>query len=161
VVDHKTAIADELAISADLNHEFSKQAGSFAHYAFLLARAEDLVRQLEEKAELLFAKHYRIYRQKNPKDSKENDCKSYIRRTREYQEAVNALHKAKYNRDILKAGVRAFEMRRDMLIQLGAMFRMELDGTDLKTRSLQSKVKKATRVVRKTARTPRRRRKGE
>lgn len=158
-MDLEQTLMDELAISADLNHEFSRQAGSFAHYAFQLARAEDLVRQLEERAELLFAKHYSAYRQKHPKDSKENDCKSYIRRTKEYQGAVSSLHKAKHNRDILKAGVRAFEMRRDMLIQLGAMYRMEIEGTDLKTRNLKSRVKGATNVVRKTVR--KRTRKGE
>ena len=39
------------------------------------------------------------------------------------------LRRARYNADVLKAGVRAFEMRRDMLIQLGAQFRAEQDAS--------------------------------
>jgi hypothetical protein len=142
--DHEAEILEQLAITAALDREFKRQSAYFALWAFRHARAEDAVRRAEEQVELVFARLYAAYRRQHT-DAKENDCKSYIRRSKSHKAAVKAVRIAKFNRDILKAAVRAFEMRRDMLVQLGADARSELSSTDLST-----KVRKASKVVRRT-----------
>lgn len=144
----ETEILGELEISSDLAEEFMKQSGYFAYWAFKAARSYDQVRMLEERAELVFSHLYAEYRSKHPKDSKENDCKAYVRKHSLFKATAKKLRTAQRTADILKAAVRAFEMRRDMLIQLGAQNRAEHQSTDL---SLSAKAKKATAVVRKAA----------
>jgi hypothetical protein len=122
------ALLSQLDISADLSHEFSSQAAYYAHWAYAHARAQDQVRLLEERADLLFSRLYQEYRSDNSA-AKENDCKAFIRQDRQYKAVQKRLRRARYNADVLKAGVRAFEMRRDMLIQLGAQFRAEQDAS--------------------------------
>lgn len=153
--DVETSVLDELEISSDLAEEFMKQSGYFAYWAFKAARAYDAVRKLEEQQELTFSQLYAEYRAKHPKDSKENDCKSYIRRHQTYKTINQRLRRAQRNADVFKAAVRAFEMRRDMLMQLGAQNRAEYKSTDL---SLSAKAQKATAVIRKAAK---RRNRGE
>lgn len=150
-------ILEALAISADLSSEFSSQPSHFAHYAFQHARAEDMVRKCEERVELLFYQLYGAYRDDNP-GAKENDCKSFIRQSVKHKRATKALHEAKKTRDVIKAAVRAFEMRRDMLIQLGANARAEFEGTDL---GMNKKVARATKVIRETTKKSSRRRRRE
>lgn len=142
-------ILSELGISSDLSEEFTKQASYYAHWGFTSVRAADRVRMLEERKELVFSQLYAEYREKNPKDSKENDCKAYIRKHSLYKEVSKKLREAEQQQDILKIAVRAFEMRRDMLIQLGAQHRAEFDSTDL---SLKKKAQRASKIIRRTVR---------
>lgn len=142
----ESEIINELSVSSDLNDEFRKQPGLFAYWAFQQARAEDQVRKAEEQSDLMFSMLYAKYRDSNP-GAKENDCKSFIRRSKRYKEIIARLNKAKHDRDILKAAVRAFEQRRDMLIQLGANLRSEFDSTDT---GVKVETAKATRVMRRS-----------
>lgn len=121
-------VVEELTISDDLDTEFMRQASYFAHWAFRHARAEDSVRKHEEFVDLQFAQLYAAHKEKHP-DSKENESKSFVRKSQQYKVAVKSMQGAKLARDILKAAVRAFEMRRDMLIQLGANRRHEYEGS--------------------------------
>lgn len=140
--DIEKDVSEQLAISSELDAEFRNQAAYFAHWAFLHARSQDFVRQMEERVEVSFYELYDEFR-KDHSDAKENECKSYVRTHKHHQQLTSASRKAQYQADILKATVRAFEMRRDMLVQLGAQHRAEMEGTDLKTAA-----RKASRVVR-------------
>jgi hypothetical protein len=139
-------ILEELAIGPDLDSEFRKQSAYFAYRAFQSASAQDRVRLLEERVDLLFSRLYAKYRSTH-KDAKENDCKSYIRKHSKYKLAQKQLRDAKSSADILKVAVKAFEMRSAMLMQLGAMARAEHESTDPRIR-----VKRATRKANKTVR---------
>lgn len=148
------SIVDELAISSDLTAEFRDQSAHYAHWAFLAARAADRVRLLEERVELSFAELYAAYRDEH-EDAKENDCKSYIRRQPEHKAMTQKLRRAQHDADVLKAAVRAFEMRRDMLIQLGAQFRAEEAASGMGAprphkQSREEMIKRAGQIVRKT-----------
>jgi len=134
-------VMDELSITSDLPTEFAKQAAYFAHYAFLHARAMDFVRELEEQVEVSFYELYDEYRGGHS-DAKENECKSFVRTHAKHQRLTQGLRAGQFQSDVMKATVRAFEMRKDMLVQLGAQYRAEMDGTDLKT-----SVRKATKIV--------------
>lgn len=136
----------------DLTEEFEKQAGRFFYYGYQRARAEDRVRQLEEKLDLQFGDLYAEYRQENP-DAKENDCKAYIRGNESYQQTQAALRKARLNADVLKSACRAFDQKESMLMQLGADRRSALDSSDL-----DMKKKKAAEVIKSSATRRRRRR---
>ena len=140
--DIEQNVGDELSISSDLQAEFQSQAAYFANWAFLHARAQDFVRALEERVEVSFYELYDEFR-KEHSDAKENECKSFVRTHKHHQQLTAALRKGQFQADILKATVRAFEMRRDMLMQLGAQARAENESTDLKTAA-----RKATKVVR-------------
>lgn len=152
--DAERSILSELEISSDLPEEFRKQSGYFAYWAFKAARAYDKVRQLEEKQELVFSQLYSDYRAKHPKDSKENDCKAHVRKAALYKAVAKQLRVAQRTADVLKATVRAFEMRRDMLIQLGAQHRAEYQPDPS---SLRQQTRKANRVVREAAKARHRR----
>jgi len=136
-------ILEELGIGADLKQEFSRQASYFAHWGFLHARAEDEARRSEEAKDVIGAKLGLKYRSEK-RNSKEAEIKEHITKHSRHREAVEAWHKAKFNRDILKVAVEAFKQRKDMLIQLGADNRTEKDSTDL---SLRKKIKRANRVL--------------
>jgi len=123
-------IIRQLSIGADLAEEFTTCPAYFARYAFLHARAMDAVRKAEDTLELLFSELYAEYREEHD-DAKENDCKAYIRSDTGYREAQRELRRAKRQSDTFKAAVRAFELKRDMLMQLGADRRNDLVGTDI------------------------------
>ena len=93
---------------------------------------------------MLNAKLYAKYKKEFP-SSKENEAKSYVQRAKAYQAAQDEFSIAKFNRDIIRAGVEAFRIKKDMLVQLGADRRAEYEGTDLKT-----KTRSAERVVKKS-----------
>lgn len=153
--DVEREIVDELSISDDLDAEFKHQASFFANWGFRHAHAEDEARRAEEDLELVFAGLYRAYKKKYP-DSKETEAKSYVKKHKDHKAAMVKFQRAKMVRDIMKIAVRAFEIRRDMLIQLGANRRQEYDGADL---SIRKKAKLATKVVKKALKKRRTRRK--
>lgn len=121
-------LADQLPIGSDLQHEFAAQPAYYARWATLHARALDQVRKWEEREEVLFSRLYARYREHNP-GAKENDCKAYIRRSQRYSDCRAQLASARHDADMLRGAVKAFEMRRDMLMQLGAMERQEREQT--------------------------------
>lgn len=143
-------ILEELAIGPDLDSEFRKQAAYFAYRGFQAAGAQDRVRLLEERVELLFARLYAKYRSSH-KDAKENDCKSYIRKHSKFKLAQKQVRDAKLSADTLKVAVKAFEMRSAMLMQIGAMVRAEYESTDPKVR-VRRATRKANKKVRKVLR---------
>lgn len=133
----------QVDISADLSMEFRRQSGLFSTWAYEHARAEDRVRELEEKLDLEFYILYAEYRGSHT-DAKENDCKAYIHMSDTYISLQTKLRKAKLERDMYKAIVNAFSMRKDMLVQLGADSRKEFENTDV-----AMKARKATRAMKK------------
>lgn len=150
---HKSeaTILGELEISSDLPEEFTKQASYYAYWAFEYARANDAFRKSEENVDAVFSDLYAEFREENP-DSKENDCKSYIRSHPDHKAALTRRRKSEYNLLIMKAALRAFEMRASMLSQLGAQFRAEKDqvgmgGAPPNSAEKRKKRKKASKVV--------------
>lgn len=146
----------QLAISSDLSDEFAKQPGYFARWAFLHARAEDAVRKHQERLDAVFSRLYAEYREQDD-TAKENDCKAYIRAHEDYRAAQLVLRTAQHQCDVLKRAVRAFEMKRDMLMQLGADRRAELEGTGVgprraKHKEAQRKMRKAGDVIKRSVR---------
>lgn len=144
MADLEKDIVQDLAVGPDLNEEFSRLPGTFFHYAYQHAKAEDACRRAEERLGLINAKAYAKYKEKFP-SSKENEAKSHVQRSKAYREAQDEFSATKYNRDIIKAGVEAFRIKKDMLVQLGADRRAEYEGTDLKT-----KARSASKVVKKS-----------
>lgn len=137
-------IISDLEVGADLDEQFKRLPGTFFHYAYQHARAEDACRKAEEMLNLTNAKLYASYKKKFP-SSKENEAKSYVHRSKQYIAAQDEYSEAKFQRDIIKAGVEAFRIKKDMLVQLGANQRAEYEGTDLKT-----KTRAASKVVKET-----------
>lgn len=156
-------IKQDVDIGSDLSNEFAEQANRFASWGFEHARAEAEARRTEEAKEVIWARLQMKYRDSHS-GTKENEVKAYITKHKAYRAAVHAWHQAKYNRDILRVAVESFKQRKDMLVQLGADKRAELDQTDL---SLKKKIRRANKVIRDTmskkeskARTKQRRRDG-
>lgn len=137
-------ILKELAIGSDLSEEFSRQASYFASWGFEHATAEAEARRSEEAKDVIGARLDKKYRA-NHKSPKENEVKAYVTCHKAYRAAVKKWHEAKFNRDILRIAVESFKQRKDMLVQLGADKRAELDQTDL---SLRKKTKRANKVLR-------------
>lgn len=154
----------ELSVS-DLTEEFHKQAGRFARAAFRHARAEDQVSMWEERVDLIFSKFYKQHRDEND-DAKENDCKAFIRQQSKYRVAQDRLRRAKYTAAVLKAAVKAFEVKGSMLMQLGADRRAEYSNVDLpttpvgtarRTKRSSDRMAEAEKVIRESMAPPRRR----
>ncbi len=137
-------ILNELAVSSDLSEEFSRQASYFASWGFEHATAEAEARRTEEAKDVMGARLGKKYRREH-KAPKEAEVKEYVTRHPAYRRAVKAWHDAKFARDILRIAVESFKQRKDMLVQLGADKRAELDQTDL---SLRKKTKRANKVLR-------------
>ena len=137
----------------DLSEDFRRQPATMARYGFLHARAADAVREQDENLDLVFSELYAEYREQDP-DAKENDCKAYIRASKNYQQAQRGKRKAHYNADILRAAVRAFETKRDMLIQLGSDRRADFQSSVLsvgeKNKGQVNKTKRAEQVIRES-----------
>ncbi len=142
----RQAVLEELGISSDLEREFGRQASYYADWAFKHARAASRVRKLEERSELIFSKLYSQHK-RDHRDAKENDCKAFIRSHQRYKEVMHELRQAQYEADVLKVAVRSFDMRRDMLMQLGAQHRSEYQSSGM---SLKAKSDRASRIVRKS-----------
>ena len=142
--DKQQEILDELAIDSDLSEEFSRQASYFASWGFEHAVAEAEARRTEEAKDVTGARLGRKYRGEH-KAPKEAEIKEYVTRHPAYRKAVKLWHDAKFNRDILRIAVESFKQRKDMLVQLGADKRAELDQTDL---SLRKKTKRANKILR-------------
>lgn len=138
-------IQAELTVSSDLSREFAEQANRFASWGFDHARAEAEARRTEEVKDVMGARLDKKYRAGH-KAPKENEVKAYITCHKAYRAAIQAWHQAKFERDILRIAVDAFKQRKDMLVQLGADKRAELDQTDL---SLKKKINRANKVIRK------------
>ena len=84
--DIEKDITVDLEIGADLDEQFKRLPGTFFHYAYQHARAEDACRRTEEQLSLLNAKLYAKYKKEFP-SSKENEAKSYVQRAKAYQAA--------------------------------------------------------------------------
>jgi hypothetical protein len=137
-------IISQLEISSDLSEEFKKQSVFYASWASMGARARAMVRSSEEMVEKSFCMYYAKYRSDHAA-AKENDCKAYILSRKSHLKRVQRARRAQYYADMVKVAERAFDMRKDMLMQLGALFRKEYDNTDLNVAR-----KKANDIIQKT-----------
>jgi hypothetical protein len=144
--DTERDILDDIAIGANLSEEFATNCSTFASWGFVHARAKAEARRTEETKDVIWAKLQLKYR-KEHKAPKENEVKAWCTKHPAYRKAVLKWNEAKYHRDVIHAAVEAFRQRKDMLVQLGADKRAELDTTDL---SLKKKIGRANKVLRET-----------
>ena len=152
-VEEIKSLERELEANPDLDEEFESCPSFYASATRIHAQAQDMVRRLEEDLDCVFSSLYAEYRTDHS-NAKENDCKAYIRANQGYKEIVENLHKYKYLADLAKGLVRAWEIKRDMLIQRGAENRQGIDsyklGSPASNKKIPSKArrKKAAKTVR-------------
>lgn len=142
-------VAEELSISkATLNEDFIEQAGKYAWWSVLAEIAKSYVESTKnamEKAEAEADKRARTQLQLDGIKITETAVDRAIKLDEEYQAAVNAHLSAKKNAAILEKIARAFEQRKEMLINLGANLRNELDGSSDVTSSLKERARLVTK----------------
>jgi len=125
--NYEQELYEDLEITNDLEGEFSGMSSRFSRWSFLLVRANEEVRRLEDKLEALFYALYAQAKSELGDGSKENECKACIHADRTYRKTKEDLNSAKADRDTLKVMVDALYMRKEMLQQLGPLFRREYD----------------------------------
>ena len=131
----------------NLTKEFATQASLYAYFATLQAEAERLQAKAEMKKDQEYAKsdeYWRAYLDKREKKYTEAVIKSNVIRDEDYDKANNALINITYDLNVIKAIVRALQMRAEMLISLGAHLRQEYSMTGM---SVNKAFDEATRAV--------------
>jgi len=150
--DLESEVMSQLEIGQDLSYELSRQPSLYAYWAFQSARVADALRAASEKVDRIFYEKYDEYKKDN-KDSKENECKAYVKADPGYVEAEEERRGFEYQADLLKSALRSLEMKRDMLIQLGSIYKVEMSQTDMHFGEAYHKerVEKATAILKSKA----------
>ena len=110
----------------NLDEEFKQQAGYYAWVSAVYAEAKAVTRQAKNELEVLEAKLSTKARD-NEYAKTIVEVKQWVIGRPEYQEKLTQLHEAQLYEDILQGAVRSLEQRKDMIVQLGANHRQELD----------------------------------
>lgn len=137
-------LAKELAISLDpndLNDQMAQQPAMYAWVGVCRALAAEHYDKCKTSVETIKAqksKHYRLQRDKKNLKNTEKAVEADVSVDSDYLEAVEAMHEAKKNRDVLSAALDAFEQRKDMLQSIGSNLRNE-SKTTLQTMKEQAK----------------------
>jgi hypothetical protein len=121
----------------NLTAEFAHQASLYAFFATIQADAERELAHtaLEKEQEYASADEYhRRSLEKKEQKYTEAVIRSLVMRDEDYEKAYNAYALAQQEVDILKAIVRALQMRAEMLISLGAQLRQEYSMTGMNVR---------------------------
>lgn len=124
---------------SDLSASMHDQASLFVHYGVLAAKAAKQVDDLKLRVELVEAKVDKIIRDEaasatdaegNPAPRKLTEAliTKEIARHPLMTEATRLLNEAKYVEALSKTAVESFRHRKDMLVQLGAQGRAEMEG---------------------------------
>ena len=115
----------------DLSNAFANQASLFAHYAEQHAAMMRQEANAKLRMELAHAKAYRAARDAAAVEKvkmSEAQLEAEVMRNTAYIRAVYAYNEAKSLTALAHGAVEAFKQRRDMLIQLGANERKEMEG---------------------------------
>ena len=125
----------ELEIAREtIDEDMMKHASLYGWYAVLEEMLEDIVSDKKLNLAVLEAGLYDKHRKLTIKDGGKATDKaidSKVKQDKEYIDAFFMLSESKKNRGIFHAISKSFEHRRDMLINLGAKFRKEMDGNVL------------------------------
>ena len=111
----------------DLNRDFQTQAPSYIDECKRYHKAQMIVKQQKEKlTELEAQKYFEI------KNSAEKTTEAYlnqaIRNDEEVKTQKNLIIQAEYQASVYQSLVRAWEQKKDMLIQVGSNQRAEMAG---------------------------------
>lgn len=123
---------------ADLEHEFTGHAEKYAWWAFLSEHAKAEVEELKNNLAVLYAQldfqvrdkarqeeEVAASQKRKPIKYTEKMVESEVLTSKEYQEATKHYLTAKKQAGLAAAGRAAMEHRRDMLLQIGANYRVE------------------------------------
>ena len=131
IVDPQRFKAEVSYSTAGISEAMAEQAGLFADYGVMAARAAKQVNDLELLLENAEAKVYRLVRDNYAK-SGDKVTEARLEKEVSVHPAVvslkRALNEAKQIEAQAKIFVEAFRHRKDMLIQEGAQQRKEMDG---------------------------------
>jgi len=148
LIDPKQLQAD-LEMGADLSNSMRSQAGMFAHYAVLAARAQKQASTAKVAMEIKESVLDREIRQKAAETGSkltEPLIAKEIARSVDYIRACNAYNEATMIADLAKNTLEAWKQRRDMLVQLGVAAREEMKGElYIKAREHSTGINPATR----------------
>jgi hypothetical protein len=129
--DEAQALKDIRTYHPDLNIDFLRQAGLFAHYGNLLAKAETQYDRLCHALERSEAKLYRDTKADalaSGKKMTDSEAKSIVESDDRIYGGKLVIVEAREQVMQLKAMCEAFRQRKDMLMQLGMTAREELKG---------------------------------
>lgn len=118
----------------DLTNEFASQAALYAHYATLLADADEVLSNADISKDEEYSTadlEWRLEMAEAGEKVTEGKITALVRSDETVVKAMAALVEAQHNRDTLRAVVRALEMRADMLVSLGAHLRHEMEMTGM------------------------------
>jgi len=130
--EYKTNYQEEIKISREtLDDDMIVQSALYAWYAVLAAMLDEEVGIKKLKHEVSEAQLYDEYRRKLQDEGvrvTEKAVESAVKQDERYISSSLELAEAKKNKKVFDAIVEAFEHRKEMLINLGAKFRREMDG---------------------------------
>lgn len=113
-------------VGDDLDLEFRRQAGYYAWIATVYAEAKARTRLQKAELELFESRATNSIRETTP-GLTVGDVKSRVITSPKYRTKLSELHEAQRYEDILRGFVGALDQKKDMLVQLGANSRNELD----------------------------------
>jgi hypothetical protein len=129
--DEEQALKDVRTYNPDLQIDFLRQSGLFAHYGNLLAKAEAQHDKLCHALERSEAKLFRATKAEAlaaGKKMTDSEAKSIVESHDQIYGGKLLIVEAREQVMQLKAMVEAFKQRKDMLMQLGMTAREELKG---------------------------------
>ena len=131
--DYQTDHQEELKIAREtIDQNMIEQASIYGWYGVLSAMLDEVVGTKKLELRVLEAKLYKEHKENLSKvpGSRVTDkaIDAEVATDKRYMTMVVELNDAKKNKAIFDAIVRAFEHRKEMLINLGAKFRKEMDG---------------------------------
>lgn len=136
-------VKEELKIDEEnLSKHFIEQPGKYAWWAVLAEIAKSYEERLEAELERIEAEADKRVRKQLELDGikiTENLVKQNIKLDKEYREALEKYQRVKKNANILGKISKAFEHRKEMLINLGAHVREKINNEN-DIRSLKKKV---------------------
>lgn len=130
-VDPTEAHRDSQVSPADVSSSFYDQAALFIHYGTQAARAANQVdrfKQLLKLAEAQIDKEIRDAAAEEGKKLTESLIEKEITRHPKIIQITKALNEAKLQEQLANVAVESMRHRRDMLIQIGAHARTEMQG---------------------------------
>lgn len=135
--DYKTNHQEELKIAREtIDQDMIEQSSLYAWYGVLAAMLDNVAGRKKLDLAVLEAELYDEYKKKELMKRQagtgervtDKALDSLVKQDKGYIGAVLELLEAKKNKGIFDAITRAFEHRREMLINLGAKYRKEMDG---------------------------------
>ena len=128
------SVDDDLALSrSDLDKQMIHQPQLYAYYALALAKAMRDERRVKIKQEMLESKIYRLLQNKHSRVT-EKMLVSECHRDEMWLRLRKLIDDAEYIVDVLKGITIALIHKKDMLVNLGATVRTEMERLSIRTK---------------------------